>query len=160
MVNSDEKTNFRRRSPVSVDDCSMAMAIDLIGDRWSLLIMREALYGVAKFEDIRADINIPKSVLSTRLRKLVEGGILEKQPYREAGSRMRQAYVPTEKGRELGLVMLTLMQWGDRHLRDDTGPLALFDKESRRSVRTALVSDMGREISIENLKMVLKSGAS
>ena len=103
MPNLDDKPNFRRRSPVAIDDCSMAMTIDLIGDRWSLLILREALYGVAKFEDIRADIGIPKSILSSRLSRLVENDILQKVKYQEPGTRSRHAYVPSDKGRELGL---------------------------------------------------------
>jgi len=156
MSNPDDKPNFRRRSPVAIDDCSMAMTIDLIGDRWSLLILREALYGVAKFEDIRTDIGIPKSILSSRLSRLVENGILQKVKYQEPGTRGRHAYVPSDKGRELGLALLTFMQWGDRHMREGHKPLAMQDRGSRQNVRPSLVNEHGIEVSMNNLRLVVR----
>ena len=78
-----------RRSPVAAKHCNLARSFELIGDRWSLLILRSALYGVRRFDDFQADLDIPRSVLSNRLAGLVETGIMERREYREDGQRAR-----------------------------------------------------------------------
>ena len=72
-----------RRSPVAARHCNLARSFELIGDRWTLLILRSALYGVRRFDDLQADLDIPRSVLSNRLAGLVETGIMERKEYRE-----------------------------------------------------------------------------
>lgn len=123
----------------------MARASELLGDRWVLLILREAFYGVRRFEDVRADIDAPRAVLSQRLARLVEAGLLDKRPYRDPGDRQRFEYVLTDKGKALGHVLIALMEWGDAHLRDDPKPLDFVDETSGKPLHIALVTPDGEE---------------
>lgn len=94
-------------------DCGIARALEVIGERWTLLIVRDALYGVRRFRDFQAHLDVPKAVLSDRLSGLVEHGILERRPDpRHAG---RSLYELTEAGRELWPVLHALVVWGDHN---------------------------------------------
>ncbi|MFC7583133.1 winged helix-turn-helix transcriptional regulator [Nonomuraea antimicrobica] len=97
-------------------DCALASALEVIGERWTLLVIRDAMYGVRRFGDFQAHLDIPKAVLSQRLSALVAAGILERRRYQE--SPPRDEYVLTSVGRELWLPVLALAQWGERHLSD------------------------------------------
>ncbi|HEY0542504.1 MAG TPA: helix-turn-helix domain-containing protein [Actinoallomurus sp.] len=96
--------------------CSVANTLSVIGEKYSLLVLREVFFGVMRFNDIARNTGAPRDVLTARLNHLVEAGVLEKVPYSERP--LRHKYVPTEAGRELQGVLLTLMAWGDRHLSD------------------------------------------
>lgn len=108
--------------------CPVARALDLVGDRWSLLIVRDAIDGARRFSQLQRSLGIAKNILSDRLRVLVEQGILETQS-NEQGT--RKEYVLTRSGRDLFTVIVSLRQWGERHafsagerhstLVDDTG---------------------------------------
>ena len=102
-------------------NCSVQRTLDLVGDRWSLLILREAFNGVRRFDDLADHLGVSESVLARRLRALVDGGVLERHAYRPAGERTRHDYRLTERGLELLPVVVALMQWGDRHLADPEG---------------------------------------
>ena len=86
MSNPGPADHRIRSAPVPRDQCGMALACDLLGDRWTMLIIREAFYGVTRFDDLRSDLGIPRGVLSSRLRGLVDRGVLETRPYREQGA--------------------------------------------------------------------------
>ena len=90
----------------------MARAADTLGDRWTLLILRQCFYGVGRFEDIQSGIGISRAVLSERMKRLVGEGLLEKRRYRNPGDRAREAYVLTERGRSLTPVFLAMREWG------------------------------------------------
>src|ERR1051325_9867993 len=107
-----------RRSPVKKRHCNLAGSFELIGDRWTLLILRSAMWGLRRFDDFQADIDVPRSVLSNRLAGLVETGIMERREYREAGQRARTEYPLTKMGRELSLPFLAMTAWGDKWLGD------------------------------------------
>lgn len=98
----------------------------ILGERWTVVVLREVFLGVRRFDDIRRHAGIPRQVLTDRLASLVEEGILEKRPYREAGSRTRHEYGLTPMGRELQPILLAVAQWGDRHLADPAGPPITF----------------------------------
>lgn len=132
-----------RQSPVPLDQCGAALAMDAIPDRWTWLILRELFYGVTRFADIQADIGIPKSVLSGRLARLVETGLAEKHPYRDGAARTRHAYALTQKGRELIPVILALMQWGDKHIKGGKPALALTDAQTGAPLKVAIVGGRG-----------------
>ena len=100
--------------------CSIARALEIVGERWSLLIVRDAFLGLRRFEEFQASLGIARNVLTERLNRLVEAGILERVPYQERPTRYE--YRPTGKGRDLGTALIALMQWGDRHLAGDAGP--------------------------------------
>lgn len=101
--------------------CTIARSLDVLGPRWNLLIMREALNGITRFADFREILGIAPDVLSDRLASLVDAGVLEKRPYRVAGERPRDEYVLTQRGRDLKLVLAALQEWGDRHVPSEFG---------------------------------------
>jgi DNA-binding HxlR family transcriptional regulator len=94
-------------------DCSLARALGVIGERWTLLIIRDAFYGVRRFNDFQAHLDVPRAVLSDRLTGLVEDGILERQP--DPAHAGRHIYALTAAGRDLWPALHALMTWGDRH---------------------------------------------
>lgn len=95
--------------------CSLAKAVDIVGERWVFFIVREALAGVTRFAEFRSRLGIAPDRLSQRLSLLVDTGILERRAYKEPGDRERMEYVLTESGRELALPVFALQQWGDKH---------------------------------------------
>ncbi len=94
-------------------DCSLARALGVIGERWTLLIIRDAFYGVRRFNDFQAHLDVPRAVLSDRLCGLVADGILERQP--DQAHAGRHVYTLTAAGRDLWPALYALMTWGDRH---------------------------------------------
>ncbi len=96
-----------RKPPAS---CNLSKSFDLIGDRWILLILRSAPYGLRRFDDIQSDIAIPRSVLSKRLGKLVERGLMVRRSYREDGKRPRPEYRLTNQGRTLALPFFAITE--------------------------------------------------
>ncbi len=132
-----------RTSPVSMENCGAALAMTVVPDRWTWLILRELFYGVARFADIQDDIGIPKSVLSGRLATMVDTGLIQKEAYRDGTARTRHGYVLTQKGRDLVPVIVALMQWGDKHLKDGTATLDLTDRRTGTPVKAGLVLEGG-----------------
>jgi len=100
--------------------CSVAAALELIGERWTLLIIRELLLGVHRFSDLQADLGIARNVLQARLQRLVEHRIVERRRYHDHPP--RDGYHLTDRGLDLWPAVVTLMQWGDRHLPRPDGP--------------------------------------
>ena len=100
--------------------CSVARALEVVGERWSLLILRDALFGFTRFEDFRSRLGIASNVLTARLERLVDEGLLERRLYQEHPKRFE--YVLTEKGRGLGPALMMLMKWGDEHYPTEAGP--------------------------------------
>ncbi|OZC83946.1 transcriptional regulator [Rhodococcus sp. 06-412-2C] len=103
--------------PIGVPrSCSIASALDVIGERWSLLVLREVHYGVHRFGDIQRNTGAPKDILAKRISTLLEVGVLEKRQYLERPPRFE--YHPTPSGNELRPVLLLLDQWGTTWLTD------------------------------------------
>jgi DNA-binding HxlR family transcriptional regulator len=100
--------------------CSLAASLEVIGERWSLLIVRDVMNGNRRFSGIQASLGIARNVLSARLERLVEEGILERRAYQE--SPPRHEYFLTEKGLDLWPALIALMGWGDRHSGNPEGP--------------------------------------
>ena len=100
--------------------CSIGRAMEILGERWTFLILRESFYGVRRFSDIQRNLGIARNILSTRLQTLVGAGILERVLYREEPERYE--YRLSEPGATSTRAIVTLMRWGDRHLQGETGP--------------------------------------
>lgn len=125
--------------------CSIARTLDVVGDKWTLLILREAaLGGATRFAEFRDRLAIATDVLSNRLAALVAAGIMEKHPYREPGVRTRFSYHLTEAGEQLRLILAALQQWGDDNIPPSVGPtVARRSADRGRPVRVAFVDDTG-----------------
>lgn len=107
------------------ENCSIQRTLDVIGEKWTILVLREAFNGVRRFDQIRDHVGVSDPVLADRLRKLVSAGALEATPYQEPGRRTRYEYRLTNKGLDLYPVMIALLRWGDRYCADSAGPSAL-----------------------------------
>ena len=124
--------------------CSVARTRAVVGERWTLLVLREAFYGVRRFDDLPRNLGAPRNVLTARLQTLVEHGLLLRVPYREPGARQRFDYKLTARGRELLPALIALMQWGDRHLADEAGPPVVVRHRDRgEPVRATLTCAAG-----------------
>ena len=104
--------------------CSVARALNILGDRWIFLILRESFFGVRYYDQFLSNLGIATNILSNRLKRLVENNIMEK--YRDSDDSRRMEYRLTDRGRDLYPVTLAFMQWGDRWLADKNGPPLLL----------------------------------
>jgi DNA-binding HxlR family transcriptional regulator len=147
-----------RRSPVPPDQCNLWKAFGLIGDRWTLVILRSALYGVRRFDDFQLELEIPRSVLSHRLASLVELGIMERREYREDGQRARIEYALTGMGRALGLPFMAMTEWSDHWIGNGTSPLTLRSKTSGQRLRVALIDEAGKPARRDDVETVITLG--
>lgn len=120
-----------RRTSLSHMACSIAKTADVVGDPWTMLIVRDALLGVARFEDFHRRLGTPRATLASRLGTLVESGVLHKDDH--------GTYQLTDKGRALRPVIITMMQWGDHWVRDDEPPTRLIEVGTDRSIHPVLV---------------------
>lgn len=151
----------RRASLTAGGACSIARSLEILGERWALLVVREALKGRSRFADFQAALRVSTDVLAERLDALVAAGILERRPYREAGARERQGYHLTPAGLDLVPVIAALMAWGDAHLAGPEGPPALLRRRSDGAlVRLALVDPAGNEVAIDDVESRPGPGAS
>jgi DNA-binding HxlR family transcriptional regulator len=107
---------------------SVGRALELVGERWTLLILREAFFGVQRFGQLARNLNIPRPTLSSRLRMLVDVGLLDRVPYSRDPE--RHEYRLTEAGRDLFAAIVVLMRWGDEHLPHPDGPPIVLRHQS------------------------------
>jgi DNA-binding HxlR family transcriptional regulator len=106
-------------------DCSVARTLELVGERWTLLIVRDALRGVRRFHGFLASLDLARNVLAKRLSGLVEAGILDRVPYQSCPARYE--YVLTAKGASLAVVIMALRDWGDQYVPRESGPATLAE---------------------------------
>lgn len=116
-------------------DCTIADALEVVGDRWSLLVVRELFYAQQRFTDIARNTGAPRDILTARLRKLVERGVIARTQYRERPPRYE--YRLTDAGRALAPVLLTLKRWGHDHVRGGKDPVR-FDHTCGREFVAAV----------------------
>jgi len=106
--------------------CSIAASLEVVGERWSLLIIRDVLRGRRRFDQIQSSLGVARNVLTKRLGRLVEAGILEKRPYQD--SPVRYEYFLTEKGLDLWPVLMAYLEWGDKYCEPDGPPRLIVHK--------------------------------
>lgn len=107
--------------------CSIARSLEVVGERWSLLIVRSVLRGVVRFDDLKDELGITRSVLTTRLQHLCAEGVLEREQYSERPPRFE--YRVTEKGAELWPMLVHLLRWGDKHYPEPAGPPMVIEHD-------------------------------
>jgi DNA-binding HxlR family transcriptional regulator len=131
----------------SIDNCTVARAMEILGERWTFVVLREIFNGVRRFDDMRVRTGIPRQVLANRLAMLVERGVLRREPYREPGARQRHEYRLTAMGLDLWPVLVSILEWGDRYLADPEGsPLSTVHRGCGAEVRPVLRCAAGHEV--------------
>jgi DNA-binding HxlR family transcriptional regulator len=134
-------------------ECGISAALEVVGERWSFLILRGAFNGLHHFEEFQSTLGIARNILSNRLGRLVEHGILRRNP--DPADRRRVAYRLTEKGRELLPVLLSLRQWGERWVSGVPSNPVLVDRFSRQPIAPMMVRAAdGRPLSLGELEWV------
>jgi DNA-binding HxlR family transcriptional regulator len=135
--------------------CSIERSLQVLGERWTLLILRDVFQGVTRFADFRSRLNISPNMLSARLNTLVDAGVLEQREYREPGSRTRASYHLTEAGKQLRVVLGALQQWGDEYRPRPSGPSILRRaRHTGRPLHIAFLDDAGAEVPLMEVEMV------
>jgi DNA-binding HxlR family transcriptional regulator len=119
--------------------CSAARALEVVGERWTILIVRDAFLGVRRFDDFQRSLGIARNVLQGRLESLAENGILERVRYQERPERFE--YRLTEKGLDLWPVVVSLLAWGDRHMAPDGPPVVLEHRDCGGRVNDRRICD-------------------
>ncbi|UXN23333.1 helix-turn-helix transcriptional regulator [Curtobacterium flaccumfaciens] len=138
--------------------CPIARSLDVLGEKWTLMIVRDAVGGSTRFSQFQQSLGIPREVLTARLASLVDGGVLERTTYKPEGARAREEYVLTDAGRDLSLVLLALGGWADRHRPSErASDLRFVDAESGEAVEAAAVTvDAQERIPTARLRAVME----
>jgi DNA-binding HxlR family transcriptional regulator len=136
--------------------CSIARTLELVGDRWTLLVIRDVVLGKHRFDQLLGSLGVASNVLTNRLNRLVAEGILERVRYRERPERFE--YRLTPKGRELGVPLLALMQWGDRYVSDKP-PRIARRRRDRSPISVRLVAGDGSIVAPGELELAPGPGA-
>jgi DNA-binding HxlR family transcriptional regulator len=131
----------------SLDTCTIGRAMEILGEKWTVVVLREVFNGVRRFDDMRVRTGVPRQVLTNRLAMLVDNGVLRREPYQEPGSRMRHEYRLTPKGFDLYPVLIAVAAWGDEYLADPEGPPLRFEhRDCGSDARVRVVCASGHEI--------------
>ena len=136
---------------LSDQPCLIARSLALVGDAWSMLIMRDALHGFTRFDEFQKSLGIAPNMLTRRLNALVDAGLLERRRYSEHPP--RDEYVPTARGRDFRPVLIALMAWGNRHFAPEGASVQLVDRETGAVADPILVDRIsGRPITARSFK--------
>ncbi len=148
------------RRSLDGENCSVARALGVLGDGWTLLLLREAFLGTRRFADFERELGVAKNVLTQRLSHLVERGVLQRVDAGTHGTRYE--YELTPRGKDLAAVMTALRQWGDRWLSGPGNePLLAIDRRTGRPIpRVRLIDEEGRPLRARDLELRPGPGAS
>jgi DNA-binding HxlR family transcriptional regulator len=148
------------RNDYGSQTCSIAAALEVVGERWSLLIVRDVMLGLRRFDEMQANLGVARNVLQTRLTRLVDHGVLEKRLYRERPPRYE--YRLTEKGLDLWPAIVALMKWGDRHAVPPAGPPVLLEHEHCGGAvdEHRICATCGARLSVRDVRALPGPGAS
>jgi DNA-binding HxlR family transcriptional regulator len=141
-------------------NCSIARTLELVGERWTILVLRDAFLGVRRFDDMQRNLGVARNVLATRLERLVGEGILEKVLYQERPPRYE--YRLTDKGLDLWPIVVELMQWGDRYAASEAGPPIVIRHRGCGGVlgERRICSGCGQPLSVRDVRAEPGPGAS
>jgi len=148
------------RSGWRAERCSLARALEIVSTRSAFLLLREAFYGTERFDDFANRVGISDPVTAARLKELVGHGLLVREPYQEPGQRTRYAYRLSEMGADLFPALAALMQWGDRWLAEDDGPVELRHRDCGAPVHAELRCEHGHEVGSGEIELSRRASAS
>ena len=138
-----------------VDVCGIFKITEILNDRWTILLLREAFYGVTKFNDFLENTGISKQVLTDRLKHLVQLEIFELSIYKEVGVRERKEYLLTKKGKSLNIVLLAMLESGGNFIEEGKDVVKVFDKSTDEELKLKLVDSSNKVIDLKNLELKL-----
>ena len=142
-----EEAELATFEEIRIRDCSIKRTLDVVGEKWTLLVIREAFYGAHRFEQFLANVGCARTLLADRFATLVEHGVLRREPYREPGQRERHEYYLTEKGQALHLAMAVLKEWGDHwEAGPQGGPMVVRHRDCGAPVRLQLTCAEGHQL--------------
>ncbi|MFV5549171.1 helix-turn-helix domain-containing protein [Acinetobacter oleivorans] len=139
----------------SVDTCGIFKIAEILNDSWTILLLREAFYGVTKFNDFLENTAISKQILSNRLKHLIQLEIFELSIYKEVGVRERKEYLLTQKGKSLNIVLLAMLESGSNFIEADKDVVKVFKKNSDDQLKLKLVDSSNQIIDRNNLELKL-----
>ncbi|WP_111854161.1 winged helix-turn-helix transcriptional regulator [Acinetobacter oleivorans] len=139
----------------SVDTCGIFKIAEILNDSWTILLLREAFYGVTKFNDFLENTGISKQILSNRLKHLIQLEIFELSIYKEVGVRERKEYLLTQKGKSLNIVLLAMLESGSNFIEADKDVVKVFKKNSDDQLKLKLVDSSNQIIDRNNLELKL-----
>jgi DNA-binding HxlR family transcriptional regulator len=139
--------------------CSVAQCLEVVGEWWSMLLVRDAFHGVHRFDDFQARLGISRNVLAQRLTKLVDAGVFDKHAYQD--NPPRYDYVLTDKGRDLWPVLTALRQWGDRHAAPNGPPVRAVHRGCGKAAKFVLTCEScGEPVSSHDVKIERRERAA
>ena len=142
---------MKRRSLADAQ-CPVARTLDIVGDPWTLLIVRDAMWGRRRFNEFQESLGIPRTTLTSRLALLVDAGVFTMRTYQD--NPVRHEYVLTEKGRSHSPVIISLMAWGDRWGGFDEPPVELVDRDDGHTVEPVMIDRVtGRTVEETRIRM-------
>jgi DNA-binding HxlR family transcriptional regulator len=144
------------RSSWTAERCTIAATLDVLTTRSAFLLLREAFYGTTRFDDFAQRAGLSEPVTATRLKELLDHGLLEREDYQEPGQRTRQHYRLTEKGADLFPALAALMQWGDRWVDDRGGPVELRHHGCGEPVSVELRCAGGHVVTSDDLDLAVR----
>jgi DNA-binding HxlR family transcriptional regulator len=134
------------RQPIDASDCSIIGTAQALGDVWSILVLREVFLGARRFNEMQADLGISRSVLTDRLNRLVDLGVIRAVPYQEPGDRVRKEYRPTRKGVGLLPLVMALKEWGDEHVNGGVETVRIVHRQTGEEVHLEFRTPSGRKV--------------
>lgn len=144
---------MQRKSLIS-DECPIARSLERVGEWWSMLIMRDALHGLRRFDEFSRSLGIAPNMLTRRLNGLVEAGMLERRAYSERPPRYE--YVPTAKGEDFRMVLMALVAWGNRHYAEDGRSVEVVERETGQLLEPMMATAEGAVVELE--RCVVQAG--
>lgn len=134
--------------------CPVTKAMRELGGKWKLLILRECFWGFKRFDDFQNNLNISKSVLTTKLNQLIDMGLLEKRSYKEDGKRTRYEYTFTQKGKDLTKIILSFLDWGNKYLvKEGETTVKVVDKATKNDVNIDILDSLGNPLKYRELEL-------
>ncbi|MPQ66608.1 MULTISPECIES: winged helix-turn-helix transcriptional regulator [Pseudomonas] len=122
-----------QRKTLSHAECPVARSLERVGEWWNILIMRDALHGLKRFDEFSRSLEIAPNMLTRRLNGLVDAGLLERQPYSQRP--LRHEYVPTAKGEDFRVVLMAFVEWGNRHYAPEGESVQIVERGSGRPLQ-------------------------
>jgi DNA-binding HxlR family transcriptional regulator len=152
------QTTRTERPATTEPRCGIARSLAVLGEKWTLLIVREAMWGRTRFGEFRDQLGVAPDILTDRLTKLVGAGILQRRTYQDEGARERPEYVLTDAGRDLLPVLGALADWGDAHRPIDAGPAVSYaDAATGRPVTVSFVDEQGNALPADRVAVIRRS---